>query len=208
MTEFIEFPKIPRLNRDMLVTEKIDGTNACIVIEIFDGSQTPEDGCTFVDLKNPEIGDDFIVYAQSRSRIITPDTDNFGFARWAWDNAEALVRSLQIGRHYGEWWGQGIQRNYGLDHKRFSLFNVKRWGGLPFDQYGLDNVSAVPVLYDGPFNTDVVNGIVDHLRIHGSVAVPGFKNPEGVIAYHKAGNLLFKVTCEKDDKPKGSREAS
>lgn len=206
MTEFIEFPKIPRLNRDMLVTEKIDGTNACVVIEetTNDSVDTIYEHGINVILDNGT----YRLYTQSRTRLITPFNDNFGFATWAWDNAEALVRSLQIGRHYGEWWGQGIQRNYGLDHKRFSLFNVKRWGELPFAQYGLDNVSAVPVLYDGPFNTDVVNGIVDHLRVHGSVAAPGFSNPEGVIAYHKAGNLLFKVTCEKDDKPKGSREAS
>ena len=30
---FVEFRKIPRLNRDIIITEKIDGTNASIVIE-------------------------------------------------------------------------------------------------------------------------------------------------------------------------------
>jgi len=29
---FQEFPKIPRLNREMIVTEKIDGTNGQIII--------------------------------------------------------------------------------------------------------------------------------------------------------------------------------
>jgi hypothetical protein len=34
MTDFKEFQKIARWNREVIVTEKIDGTNACIVIEI------------------------------------------------------------------------------------------------------------------------------------------------------------------------------
>ena len=29
---FVEFPKIPRLKRDIVVTEKIDGTNASILV--------------------------------------------------------------------------------------------------------------------------------------------------------------------------------
>lgn len=33
MLEFVEFPKIPRLSRDIIVTEKIDGTNAQIYLE-------------------------------------------------------------------------------------------------------------------------------------------------------------------------------
>jgi hypothetical protein len=28
MNEFVEFPKIARLSREMIITEKIDGTNA------------------------------------------------------------------------------------------------------------------------------------------------------------------------------------
>lgn len=60
MIEFKEFPKIARLNREVIVTEKIDGTNAAVVIG--------EDGAT--------------IGAQSRSKLITVDDDNFGFARW------------------------------------------------------------------------------------------------------------------------------
>src|SRR5687767_11177216 len=103
MNEFREFQKIARLNRAVIVTEKIDGTNGCVVVS--------EDGLT--------------VTAQSRSTIITPQNDNFGFAKWVQDNAEEL-KQLGPGYHYGEWWGCGIQRKYGLDEKRFSLFNVSR----------------------------------------------------------------------------------
>ena len=32
MIEFKEFPKIARLNREVIVTEKIDGTNAAVIV--------------------------------------------------------------------------------------------------------------------------------------------------------------------------------
>ena len=97
--EFIAFPKIARLRRDCVITEKLDGTNAQIVIQ--DGE---------------------IVAVGSRSRWITPgkDTDNYGFAGWVEQNRAELL-GLGDGTHFGEWWGSGIQRNYGLTEKRFSL---------------------------------------------------------------------------------------
>ena len=101
--EFHAFRKITRLHRECIATEKIDGTNGLVWV-----------------------GDDGTVRAGSRSRWITPEADNFGFARWVAEHAEEL-RALGIGYHYGEWWGAGIQRRYGLDHKRFSLFNVSLW---------------------------------------------------------------------------------
>src|SRR5690606_13561404 len=103
MTAFTEFPKIPRLNRNIIVTEKIDGTNASIFIG--------EDG-------------EFLV--GSRTRWITPEKDNFGFAAWAHENRDELMK-LGPGHHFGEWWGRGIQRGYGLNERRFSLFNTSRW---------------------------------------------------------------------------------
>ncbi|HLE80817.1 MAG TPA: RNA ligase family protein, partial [Dehalococcoidia bacterium] len=102
LEDFQEFGKIYRLSRDCIITEKIDGTNAQVVVL--------EDGR---------------VLAGSRNRWITPEADNFGFARWVKEHEEEL-RSLGPGRHYGEWWGSGIQRGYGLKEKRFSLFNVSR----------------------------------------------------------------------------------
>src|SRR6478609_1926046 len=103
MPEFQEFPKMPRLSREVIITEKIDGTNAQVLI-------TPE-------------GE---IHAGSRTRWITPESDNFGFAAWVRDNREQLLQ-LGPGRHFGEWWGSGIQRRYGLSEKRWSLFNVQRW---------------------------------------------------------------------------------
>ncbi len=185
MIEFEQFKKIPRLNRDCTVSEKIDGTNAQIVI--------------------PEEADPLL--AGSRNRWITPEADNFGFARWVAENASALRDTLGPGRFYGEWWGPGIQRGYGLARRRFSLFNPKwravietrRAQGLPVPE----DLDVVPVLYEGPFLTREVEAALFELRLHGSHASPGFMRPEGVVIFHHAGGYYFKSTIENDEKPKG-----
>lgn len=179
---FSAFPKMPRLNREVIVTEKIDGTNAQVFIA--------DDGVTML------VG--------SRTRWITPEQDNFGFARWAADNRDELLK-LGPGRHFGEWWGHGIQRAYGMTkgERRFSLFNVSRWA---------DNAvrptccHVVPELFRGPFSTNVVARCIEGLRTDGSVVAPGFMQPEGVIVFHVAANAGFKVTLEKDEEPKSAAE--
>lgn len=184
MIEFKEFPKIARLNREVIVTEKIDGTNAAVVV-VDDGAGG------------------YAVGAQSRSRVITPDDDNFGFARWVHDHQSELAM-LGPGHHFGEWWGQGIQRGYGLTEKRFSLFNVSRWAD---DAVRPACCHVVPVLAKG-INFSVVQAALEWLRADGSKAAPGFMKPEGVVAFHTQGNLLFKVTLEKDEKWKGKSRAA
>lgn len=171
---FVEFPKISRLLRECVVTEKIDGTNAQVTVL--------EDGR---------------VLAGSRNRWITPEDDNFGFARWVKENEEALRAGLGFGTHFGEWWGAGIQRRYGLSEKRFSLFNVHQWPDAP------PLCHVVPVLYTGGFSTGEIDRVLSELRATGSVAAPGFMKPEGVVVYHTAARTLFKRTIEKDDEPKG-----
>ena len=181
--EFTPFPKIARLNRDIVVTEKIDGTNAAINI------RTDEDGFTYAT-------------AQSRNRVITPESDNYGFARWVYDNLEELFATLGDGLHFGEWWGSGIQRRYGLtgDDKRFSLFNTSRWEGT--DLSAVPGLGVVPVLYAGPFDSSIVDACVSSLALFGSVASPGFADPEGVVVYHTAARTMFKVTVKDDAVPK------
>ena len=174
--EFQEFQKIPRLSRGIVVTEKIDGTNAQVAID-----------------------DDGDMHFGSRNRWITPDDDNCGFARWAAENRGELSK-LGAGRHYGEWWGAGIQRRYGLTEKRFSLFNTGRWADaslLPAC------VHVVPILYQGDFSQEAITAALESLRTNGSVAAPGFMRPEGIVIYHAAARMLFKKTIEKDDMPKG-----
>lgn len=199
MTEFTPFPKIPRLNRQMVITEKIDGTNGAIVITPSDLEVFNPDYCARV-MTNDGL---FDIRSQSRSRFVTIVKDNHGFAEWVCERAESLVETLGEGTHFGEFWGSGIQRGYGLTkgEKRFSLFNTSRWNEE--NTASVPGLSAVPVLYEGPFSTYAANEYIWHLRRHGSQASPGFMRPEGIIVFHTAANSMFKVTCEKDEQPKG-----
>jgi hypothetical protein len=189
MKEFVEFPKMARLSREIIVTEKIDGTNAQVCVVELDGYPAP--GSVWES-------DGLAIFAGSRTRWITPDSDNFGFAAWVRDNAEELAL-LGPGSHFGEWWGAGIQRRYGLDHKRFSLFNVDRWGD---DAARPSCCHVVPALYRGPFDTAAIDDTLDKLARYGSVCAPGFMKPEGVVVYHTAARTGFKKTIEKDEVPK------
>jgi RNA ligase len=216
--EFQAFPKIPRLNRSMVVTEKIDGTNAAIVIEPALPEDLSDESSIHVTLGSvtlhPTAAGELSWYrvgAQSRKRLVTPgkSTDNHGFAGWVWEHAAELVRLLGPGYHYGEWYGKGINRGYGLDHKRFALFNTERWGDMGKHMVGGHPVimHAVPVLYRGAFNTEHIAWQVDQLRINGSQIPDAEGQPaEGVMVWHNAARQLFKVTLDNDERPKGSKE--
>lgn len=175
LPEFQAFDKIPRLNREVVLTEKIDGTNAQIVFQ-------PDD----------------TMLIGSRSRWITPDDDNYGFARWVTENKENLKAELGYGQHFGEWWGKGIQRGYNLTEKRFSLFNTTRWNNVE-----LKLCHVVPELWRGNFCDLDLPLWIDTLKIYGSWASKGYMLPEGIIIFHTAANRMFKATCKNDDKAKG-----
>lgn len=184
--EFTPWPKISRLNRDIVITEKIDGTNAAIHIM--------EDG---------------EVWAQSRSRLIQTEDDNFGFARWVEDNSIPLTAILGTGTHFGEWWGSGIQRGYGLTKgdKRFSLFRAAVYTPKITEAasqgIAVPGLDVVPILYEGPFSQDQIELHLKRLAFEGSLAAPGFAKPEGIVIWHDAARVMFKVTIEKDEAPKG-----
>jgi hypothetical protein len=185
----------------MVVTEKIDGTNAAVIVAESDkDGRFPLNGAPGACA----VGADVFVLAQSRKRLIAPGMDNHGFAAWVWDNAGDLAHALGPGVHFGEWWGGGIGRGYGLakDDKRFSLFNTKRWADTDFDAAGLNTVSVVPVLDLHTFDTGTVQECLARLRMLGSYAAPGFMSPEGVVVYHTQGNVLFKATLENDERGK------
>lgn len=227
--EFKPFPKMARLSRECVITEKLDGTNAQIYIvpatdinhilnltpgkppEVLHGKMT--------DPMTAVIGG-FSIFAGSRNRWITPTDDNYGFAKWVQANAEELVK-LGPGQHFGEWWGAGIQRRYGLAEKRFSLFNASRWmrnpveggvyeavatpgqpGDLVTHAEGPACCSVVPVLYHGEFCTVGIQQILYALEANGSAAAPGFMDPEGIVIYHTAAGICFKKTLANDASPK------
>jgi hypothetical protein len=194
--DFVEFPKMARYSREVIVTEKIDGTNAAVVIEdalLLDG---PHKACMPANAI-AKVGN-LNIYAQSRTRFITPENDNAGFARWVVEKAEQLV-DLGPGRHFGEWFGSGIQRTYGLQEKRFALFNVSRWNDPSVRPLCCH---VVPTLWHGNFSDLRADLVLGELALFGSQAVPGFMRPEGIVVFHTAGNVGFKKTIEKDEVPK------
>ena len=173
---FKAFPKIPRwYNEEVIITEKIDGTNACVAIS--------------EDLS--------VVSAQSRTRLLSIDKDNYGFALWVWEHTNDL-RQLGPGHHFGEWWGSGIQRNYGLQEKRFSLFNTSKWKD---DRPNCCHV--VPELYSGNLSVWgelLYDEVIDNLFRKGSKAAPGFMEPEGVMMYLINSKQYYKVPFEGNPK--------
>ncbi|MGW6313806.1 RNA ligase family protein [Streptomyces sp. NPDC055099] len=197
--EFTAWPKTPRLFRTIVVTEKLDGTNAAIHISaISDGAGwgdfPPNSWSLVVD------GTRYVLTAQSRSRIITPgkSNDNFGFAAWVYENATGLVRALGTGVHFGEWWGRGIQRGYGLTDRRFSLFNTDRHKDVNV-RLGDAIVEPAPVLYQGEMSETRIRVALAKLKLSGSVAAPGFTNAEGICVWHSQTRQVFKVTLDNAD---------
>lgn len=198
MIQFEAFPKIPRYRREVALTEKIDGTNAAVVLRPMSDAQvdSPLPIYTYaclVDQHGTDLGA-YGLWAQSRNGFIKPAKDNYGFAKWVQDNAEDL-KTLGPGAHFGEWWGYGIQRGYGQAQKNFSLFNVNRWGEgrqTPPACY-----RVVPLL--GYFTPDQINTQVERLLLFGSAAAPGYMRPEGVIVWHSQSKQYYKILLENDD---------
>lgn len=179
MTEFEAFPKLYRLHGPVIISEKLDGSNGCIYI-----------------------GEDGTFAVGSRTRWITPDKDNFGFAKWAYNNKEKLIEILGAGRHYGEYWGRGIQRGYSLSERRFSLFNTSRWSNT--EELNAIGVYVVPKIYEGVFDTVSFSSALDLLKKLGSIAAPGFDRPEGIVIYDTRSGTGYKKTFDYDDTGKNT----
>jgi hypothetical protein len=215
--KFVEFKKIPRLSREILVSEKIDGSNGQVAIASIETIKKEflieSQAIVWMEQYCLASKDNLFIFAGSRNRWlqIGKQTDNHGFASWVKENAEELFQ-LGEGRHFGEWYGKGIQRGYGLDYKRFALFNVSKWVKKTSDcippladkqQYCPDCCEVVPILYEGIFSTIAIEQTLDYLTLKGSQAVQGYMNPEGLVVFHTAAGQYFKKTLVGDDNPKG-----
>ena len=161
--EFKSWGKIPRDNPfNVTITEKIDGTNACVIIQ---GGA--------------------IVGVQSRKRMITPEGDNYGFAKWVGEHEEHLL-TLGDGYHYGEWAGEGIQKNpLKLTGKHFFLFNTFR--GCP------ECCSTVPVLFQGAMEVGTVPLLLSQLASDTEV------EHEGVVVFYHTFRAYTKHTIKSRD---------
>lgn len=208
MLEFEPFPKIPRIAKNTVcITEKLDGTNAHVFIIDKDEVPYTRFGTEMRSQLYPDLQDnilfentDWLILAGSRKRFINDlerCNDNYGFAAWVRENAVELLK-LGHGRHYGEWYGRGINRGYEMEDRRFALFNTKRWGEHNHNTPACCEV--VPVLYEGKSYAGVEQGRMVSLSHHGSYASLGYMNPEGIIAYYPATNSYLKQTF---DSPEG-----
>jgi hypothetical protein len=181
--EFQPWGKTPRWSGiAMTATEKLDGTNALV-----------------------HVTDDGRVLAGSRNRWLTPGktSDNYGFAAWVTENAVELAK-LGAGWHYGEWWGQGVGRGYGVEGRTFSLFDTRRFGA--HNPNTPSCCSVVPKLYEGLLVDPM--SVLAPLMASGSVAAPGFMRPEGIIILLHQTGQRFKLLAEKHNEPKWVRGES
>jgi len=179
--EFRAFGKTARLYGPVTITEKIDGTNGLVYV-----------------------GDEG-VWAGSRNRWLTDDGskggwDNHGFGKWVSENRQRLADLLGPGYHYGEWWGKGIQRGYGTDTKRFSLFDVERYKSLGYIDDSL-GVKLVPRLYAGEFSLDNLARCSARLMWDGSRLCVGVTPPEGLVVRWEQPRVSFKVVFPGPEKP-------
>lgn len=176
-----------RLSNEVFhITEKIDGINGCIIIQPYNVI----DFDTKESLLYYQEDTTLAIYAQSRNRLINPHDDNYGFAKWVQDNASILMRELGPGYHYGEWWGKGINRGYGLEERRFSLFNPTKKCSICYNVPSLISISCGVYLDGHIFN------VIDELKEAGSLAAPGYMYPEGVVIYTEKAKCSWKVIIE------------
>ncbi len=181
--EFKMWPKTQRLyDRETpmevwptyYITEKVDGTNALVYVNL----------------------EEDVVLAGSRNKWITPEQDNFGFAKWVEENKEPL-KALGNGYHYGEWAGAGIQRRYGLKDRRLYLFHCG--GRYTFDQLQLAGCYHVPTIVHGPIPSmdGGLNYCEELMRDKKSFVNEEFTNPEGLILEIPAWGVRRKIVWNK-----------
>lgn len=231
---FEAFEKIPRWSREVCITEKIDGTNAQILVTercMFADdnawmAEREKEGAIIVETDKYSR----VLRAGSRSRYLTEHQDNYGWWKWVYEHRDELAW-LGLGRHFGEWWGMGIQRRYGLSERRFSLFNAVRW---PADKRP-PCCHTVPILYRGTLFGTTIDEVMDALKTGGSAAakersvegkgravvsemdsvthgllgtvresetIEPFLDPEGIIIYHTGSSQYFKKTFVGDQEGK------
>lgn len=195
MNEFEAFPKIYRLRQSVIISEKIDGSNGQVALFELQSQVALDEArldpyCLHVYDGQSDGDSPLALYAGSRTRWVRPvgKDDNYGFAAWVQVNHEEL-RKLGTGRHFGEWFGAGIQCGYGLQDRRFALFNTARWGDHNPNTPAC--CAVVPVLAAGDVNVDEA---MEDLRVNGSRLVSGYMRPEGIVVYHTQSRTYSKRT--------------
>lgn len=187
MTEFKAWQKTTRLESPCVISEKLDGANACVVVEEVEEFSLLDASITIL-ATNPDDASTaraFRVSAQSRTRLALPGQDETGIADWVAQRRGRLALDLGPGYHYGE-----FVKGKGLKEPKLFLFNTGRWGGKQFTTPGLD---VVPVLYEGNYYEGIVEKYLNDLRENGSWVLDS--PPEGVVIFWKHDQTLKKAYC-------------
>lgn len=206
MDSFRAWGSTPRLNRTIRISEKIDGSNAAVCIDTEAPSSLDFDQYTWVNVEEPEGTVTYYVWAQSRSKVISPgkQTDNYGFAAYVHNNAHLLAEYLGAGRWFGEWAGLGIQKAYPTaTEKTFWLFPQDHLPDAAFENDG-PLYSFAPILYEGPYDHGYpIDEVLTELHQSDSIAYPGC-DAEGIIVEWLQARLKFKITLVGDEQPKST----
>jgi hypothetical protein len=194
--DFERFSSLTRFSQGWTITEKLDGTNAQVAWRPKADYQS-EPGAALTEHEG------YYLFAGSRNRWLSLDKDNMGFARFVSHNVSELFK-LGEGRHFGEWYGSGIKRGYGLTggEKRFALFNSLRWKDNP-DRPQCCEVVHTFIQDEYLNNPDgAAQGIMTMLKENGSYHAPGFMDPEGIVMFHRKSGVAFKKTFDYDEQGK------
>lgn len=178
--EFKSFSSLIRLDKTQVeVTQKLHGSNASVWIY-------------------KDISGVMQVKAAKRTSFLESGEDNFGFRVFVEERAQQFIDLLGEGVHWGEWCGPGINSGEGLTQKRFVLFNTAK-----ADAPRPDRVDVVPVLWRGALEDLNINEIMNKLKTEGSVYVPGFMRPEGIVIHIRGLGLIKNVFEAEETKWKG-----
>ena len=154
-----KFHQVPVPTITFVGTVKLHGTNAAI--------------CNYVDPKS-----DVEIWAQSRSNVITPESDNAGFAKFVVENNSVLIdlcdsvrdyiegepfmKKENIIAIYGEWCGSGIQKGVAISQlpKMFVIFaiaiidasEIDQNGNVKYNWLSRDQIEAITDIVEFPSN--------------------------------------------------------
>ena len=161
---------------NVMVTEKIDGTPAVLVVEEELGSRQRN------------------VALEGRAATLDSATD------WFFANRRKLTRALSVGVYDAVWVGtEG--RDYGLEDPALVILDPSGYDPDDPRKYdGVEGMRHAPVLYHGPVKPengqDPVEEALRRLKFAGSAFSPGYKRPAGVIVTMLESGVNFSVDLD------------